>query len=387
MKMKHGTGMRGTSLTSLTALPLAVFAVVMAMVMGTFQSFANGKAEHVVVLVWDGMRPDFITPQFAPNLYAKVPYDPLKDFVPITTLAVAPTVLVVNKDFPAQSLEELIRVVRAAPGKYSYASGGIGTSTHITGEIFKMQTGTDLLHVPFKGGGPALAAIVAGEVNMILDTAASGMPHVRTGRLRALAIDTPKRHPAFPDLPTFAEQGMPDYTVATCPNPAVRFLRADDSSAPSLAIAAGADGNVALITLSEGTGPATAEGIRLGSTVAEAKATYPGLVPSQGFDDRYTLEGAPGFITFSTGQLNVGDGAPIFSISVVAGGLPPKELCGFARLSLAPGETGTARFRLGPRVFSFWDPASRAFRLEPGEFELLAGRSCVDLRARAGVTL
>ncbi|MGW4928653.1 hypothetical protein ACWEOH_05810 [Agromyces sp. NPDC004153] len=125
-----------------------------------------------------------------------------------------------------------------------------------------------------------------------------------------------------------AAASLPGYTVGTCPNPAVRFLRSDDASAPSLAIAAGADGAVALITLSEGTGPATAEGIRLGSTVAEAKATYPGLVPSQGFDDRYTIEGAPGFITFSTGQLNVGDGAPIFSISVVTGGLPPKELCG-----------------------------------------------------------
>lgn len=125
-----------------------------------------------------------------------------------------------------------------------------------------------------------------------------------------------------------AAASLPGYTVGTCPNPAVRFLRADDASGPSLAIAAGADGNVALITLSEGTGPATAEGIGLGSTVGEAKATYPGLVASQGFDDRYTLEGAPGFITFSTGQLNVGDGAPIFSISVVTGGLPPKELCG-----------------------------------------------------------
>ena len=154
------------------------------------------------------------THALAPALYPKVPYDAIRDFVPITTLAIAPTVLVVNKDFPAHSLADLVKVVKASPGKYSYASGGVGTSTHITGEIFELQTGTELLHVPFKGGGPALAAIVAGEVNMILDTAASGMPHVRSGRLRALAIDTPKRHPAFPDLPTFAEQGMPDYSVA-----------------------------------------------------------------------------------------------------------------------------------------------------------------------------
>lgn len=154
------------------------------------------------------------THALAPHLYAKVPYDPFRDFVPITTLAVAPTVLVINPSIPASSLQEFIQLLRASPGKYSYASGGVGTSTHITGAIFAQQTGTNLLHVPFKGGGPALAAIVAGDVNMILDTAASGMPHVSAGRLRALAIDTPTRHPSFPNLPTFAEQGMPNYSVA-----------------------------------------------------------------------------------------------------------------------------------------------------------------------------
>jgi tripartite-type tricarboxylate transporter receptor subunit TctC len=154
-----------------------------------------------------------VTHALAPALYPKIPYDPLKDFVAVTTLAVAPTVLVVNKDFPAQSVTELTALVKSSPGKYTFASGGNGTTPHVSGEIFKSMTGTDLLHVPYKGGGPALADLIGGQVNMMFDTAASAMPHVRSGKLRALAIATPKRHPDFPDLPTFAEQGMPDYSI------------------------------------------------------------------------------------------------------------------------------------------------------------------------------
>ena len=154
-----------------------------------------------------------VTHALAPALYAKVPYDPVKDFVPVTILAVAPTVLVVNKDFPAKSVQELIALAKAKPGKYTFASGGNGTTPHVSGEIFKSMTGTDLLHVPYKGGAPALTDLMGGQVDMMFDTAASAMPHVRSGKLRALAIATPKRHPDFPDLPTFAEQGLPDYSI------------------------------------------------------------------------------------------------------------------------------------------------------------------------------
>jgi tripartite-type tricarboxylate transporter receptor subunit TctC len=154
-----------------------------------------------------------VTHALAPALYAKIPYDPLRDFVPVTTLAVAPTVLVVNKDFPAKSVTELIALAKANPGKYTFASGGSGTTPHIAGEIFKSMTGTDLLHVPYKGGGPALTDLVGGRIDMMFDTAASAMPHVRSGNLRALAIATPARHPDFPDLPTFAEQKLPDYSI------------------------------------------------------------------------------------------------------------------------------------------------------------------------------
>jgi tripartite-type tricarboxylate transporter receptor subunit TctC len=154
-----------------------------------------------------------VTHALAPALYAKVPYDPVKDFTPVTILAVAPTVLIVNKDFPAKSVQDLIALAKANPGKYTFASGGNGTTPHVSGEIFKAMTGTDLLHIPYKGGSPALTDLMGGQVDVMFDTAASAMPHVRSGKLRALAIATPKRHPDFPDLPTFAEQGLPDYAI------------------------------------------------------------------------------------------------------------------------------------------------------------------------------
>jgi tripartite-type tricarboxylate transporter receptor subunit TctC len=154
-----------------------------------------------------------VTHALAPALYAKVPYDPVKDFAPVTILAVAPTVLVVNRNFPAKSVQELIALARANPGKYTYASGGNGTTPHISGEIFKVMTGTDLLHVPYKGGSPALADLMGGQVDVMFDTAASAMPHVRSGKLRAIAIATPKRYADYPELPTFAEQGLPDYAI------------------------------------------------------------------------------------------------------------------------------------------------------------------------------
>ena len=151
------------------------------------------------------------THALSPNLYSRVPYDPVKDFAPITLLGIAPTVLVVNKDLPAKDLAELITLAKAKPGELAYASGGNGTPPHINGELFKSVAGVNLLHVPFKGGGAALADLTAGRVHVMLDTAASAMSHVRAGRLRALAISAPKRTPEYPDLPTFAEAGLAAY--------------------------------------------------------------------------------------------------------------------------------------------------------------------------------
>jgi tripartite-type tricarboxylate transporter receptor subunit TctC len=149
------------------------------------------------------------THALSPNLYSRVPYDPVKDFAPITLLGIAPTVLVVPADLPAKALQEFINLAKKQ--QLAYASGGNGTPPHINAEVFKSVAGIDLLHVAYKGGGPALVDLMAGRVQAMLDTAASAMPHVRSGKLRALAISAPRRSPELPDLPTFAEAGLPQY--------------------------------------------------------------------------------------------------------------------------------------------------------------------------------
>ena len=149
------------------------------------------------------------THALSPNLYSRVPYDPVKDFAPITLLGIAPTVLVINAELPAKNLQELIDLSKKQ--HLAYASGGNGTPPHINAEVFKAVAGVDLLHVAYKGGGPALVDLMAGRVHVMLDTAASAMPHVRAGKLRALALSAPKRSPELPDLPTFVEAGLPQY--------------------------------------------------------------------------------------------------------------------------------------------------------------------------------
>jgi tripartite-type tricarboxylate transporter receptor subunit TctC len=149
----------------------------------------------------------------APHLYRNAGYDPIKDFTPITLLAIAPTVLCVNPSVPARSLQELIGLAKAKPGQLKFASGGNGTPPHMAGEIFASMTGIKILHVPYKGGGPAIAGLIGGETNMMFDTAASILPHVRGGKLRALAIARSSRLPEYPDLPTFTEAGVKGYEV------------------------------------------------------------------------------------------------------------------------------------------------------------------------------
>ena len=151
------------------------------------------------------------THALSPNLYAKVNYDPIRDFAPVTLLGIAPTVAVINKDLPAATLAEFIAAAKASPGALAYASGGNGTPPHINGEVFKVVAQVDLLHVAYKGGGQALTDLIGGRVQVMFDTAASAMPHVRGGRLRALAISGTKRSPEYPDLPTFAEAGLAAY--------------------------------------------------------------------------------------------------------------------------------------------------------------------------------
>jgi tripartite-type tricarboxylate transporter receptor subunit TctC len=146
-----------------------------------------------------------------PWLYKELPYDPQKDFAFITNAASASNVWVVNPKFPAKTLQDLIDLAKAKPGSISYASGGMGTSLHLCGEALKSVAGIDLTHVPYKGPAPALKDVVAGQVPVICDNFSNVIPHLRAGRLRALAITAKARNPLLPDVPTTAEAGLKDF--------------------------------------------------------------------------------------------------------------------------------------------------------------------------------
>ena len=142
----------------------------------------------------------------------KVPYDSLRDFASVSTLFAAPLYLVVHPSVPARSIPELIALAKSQPGKLSYASIGVGSGQHLAAELFKARTGVDLLHVPYKGTGPAMADLLAGRVQMMFQ-AASTLPHIRSGKLRALASLGPQRTQAMPELPTVSEAGVPGFEM------------------------------------------------------------------------------------------------------------------------------------------------------------------------------
>ena len=145
------------------------------------------------------------------GLYAKMPYDPLKDLTPIVRTVDVNYVLVVHPSVPANSVPELVAYAKANPGKLSYGSAGSGSLPHLGTELFKAQTGIDMLHVPYKGGGPMVTDLLGGTVQVVIGDQANLMPHVQSGKLRALAVATSKRSPNFPNLPTIAESGLPGY--------------------------------------------------------------------------------------------------------------------------------------------------------------------------------
>lgn len=153
------------------------------------------------------------THALAPNLYKNPGYDPVKDFSPITLLAVAPTVLVFNNGMPFKGVQDFVAAAKALPGKYSYASGGSGTPPHMAGVIFASMNGINLLHVPYKGGAPAQVDTIAVQTNMMFDTAASVMPQIKAGKLKAVAIARDQRLPELPDVATFTEQVVKGYEV------------------------------------------------------------------------------------------------------------------------------------------------------------------------------
>lgn len=146
-----------------------------------------------------------------PNLYKKLPYDAVKDFAPITLLASAPFVLLVHPSLPAQSMKDLIALARARPGQLNYGSAGLGITTHLAGEMLKLMARIDIVHIPYKGAGPALADLMGGQIEMGFNNVLSALPHVRSGRLRALALTSKARSRVLPQLPTIAESGVPDY--------------------------------------------------------------------------------------------------------------------------------------------------------------------------------
>ncbi len=149
----------------------------------------------------------------APSLYRKLPFDPVRDFAPITRLAIAPGALIVHPSLPVNSARDLVALAKARPGQITFGSAGIGSGSHLGGELFNFIAGVQLLHVPYKGSSLASTAVLAGEVAVAFTNPTSGLPHVKAGRLRMLAVTTAERWPLLPETPTLAEAGLPGYEI------------------------------------------------------------------------------------------------------------------------------------------------------------------------------
>lgn len=171
-----------------------------------------------------------------PALYAKLPYDPIRDFAPITLTVGMPYVMSVHPSLPATSLKQLIAFAKARPGQLNFASAGNGSTHHLCGELFKSMARVSIVHVPYKGGPPATAATAGGEVSMLFNTVGSVYPSIRSGRLRALGVTTSRRSDTLPEVPTMAEAGLPGFELqswfgllapAATPTPIIGRLNSD----------------------------------------------------------------------------------------------------------------------------------------------------------------
>ena len=151
----------------------------------------------------------------AQKVYAKIPYKFDRDFAPITMVAMVPNMVVVNSDVPAKTSAEFIALSKSQPGKFNYGSAGAGTAHHLIGEMFKLRTGVDLVHIPYKGSAPAVADLLSGQVQLMFDTVTSGLSQVKAGKLRALAVTTAKRSSAMPDVTSLSETVLPGFDVGT----------------------------------------------------------------------------------------------------------------------------------------------------------------------------
>jgi len=150
-----------------------------------------------------------------PSLYPKMSFDVLRDFAPVSLIAQVPLILVVNPGLPVKSVRDLIALAKAEPNRLNFGSSGNAAAPHLAGESFKIATGVQMQHVPYKGSAPALTDLIGGQVQLIFDSMPSAMPHVKSGKIKALAVTTAKRSPTVPDLPTIAESGVPGFDIST----------------------------------------------------------------------------------------------------------------------------------------------------------------------------
>jgi tripartite-type tricarboxylate transporter receptor subunit TctC len=150
-----------------------------------------------------------------PTLYSQIPYDPVRDFSPITQLASTPNVLVVNPSLPVSSVADLVAYAKAHPGKLNFGSGSTGSAGHLAGELFKSLAGVQMAHIPYKGAAPAMQDLIGGQIHLMFDNMASSLTQVRAGRVKALAVTTAKRSPLAPELPTVAESGLAGFDIST----------------------------------------------------------------------------------------------------------------------------------------------------------------------------
>jgi len=198
----------------------------------------NVGAEAVARAAADGYTLLLANPSLgiSPHMYAKLPYSPLKDFAYVGLYGTVPNVLVVHPSLPANSVQELVIYLKKNPGRLNYASPGYGTSPQMSMELFKGMTETFIVHIPFRGSGPAQAAMLAGETQLMFDNLPPQVPHIKSGKVRALAVTSLKRSPVFPDVPTLDEAGLKGYEVtawfglaapAATPEPVINRLNSD----------------------------------------------------------------------------------------------------------------------------------------------------------------
>src|SRR5512138_1626172 len=177
----------------------------------------NVGAEAAAHSAPDGYTIVLVAPSLAisPSLYSKLNYDPVKDFAPISLVATVPNVMITNPSVEAKNLQEFIALARSKPGEMNFGSGGSGTSNHLAGELFNIVTGAKLIHVPYKGVNLAMQDVLSGRVQLVFIGIPAALPHIKSGRLRALAVVAPQRSPALPEVPTAAEAGLKDFEVTT----------------------------------------------------------------------------------------------------------------------------------------------------------------------------